>query len=190
MKSKAVRRIELISIILLIASLLAIALGLCTTGKGIIYLLAGKTNGASAEETGENITLIAEGLVLIIHYYFVSRFFITALKEGVPVTHEASKELRILGWETIVLPLLVLLLRVFLFNGIRPLNEIVEIEIYETILGIFIIQTSYVIEYATTKIESGHRFHVMCEKLKIRDPKLFDEIYKEADDMINKNERK
>jgi len=179
MKSKAVKRIELISIILLIASILAIGLGVFTVGRGILGLTAGKGIELSKEEIGENITLIAEGLVLIIHYYFVTRFFITALKEGVPVTHEAAKELRILGWETILLPLFVMILRIFLFKGLRPISDLLEIEIYETILGVFIIQTGYVIDYAATKIESGHKYHLICQKLRMRYPEIYSALESE-----------
>ena len=184
MKNESIKRIESISILLLVGSIIAMLVGVATICVNFVSLVAALNQGLDRLEYGEFIILIAEGLVLLVHYFFVSRFLITALKAEVPFTHEAAKEMRVIGWETIILPLLVAILGIIVFHDYKPLGEIVEIEIFELVLGVFLIQTGYVIDYATEKTVAGHKHHVMCNLVEEKYPEIFKEIEAKAEEMI------
>lgn len=175
-KNESIKRIERISRLLLAASVVAVIIGIGMEGMALIHLVTGLKAGIPRYELAEIITEMAEGLVLIIHYFFVSKFFITALREEVPFTYEAGHEMRVLGWETILLPIAVAVISIIAFGGTKPVLEIIEIEIYELILGVFLIQTGYVIDYATDKTLSGHRHHLICELMEEKYPSEYKEI--------------
>ena len=180
-KSKAIRRIEAISKFIFVVSLISISIGILRSGLGILRVAEGIGLNASRAEISEDIKMIAEGLVLIVHYFFVARFVVTALSENVPLTHEAAKEMRILGIETLVLPILVEVFGIIVSGSLNLLTELIELEIYELMLGVFIIQTSYVIDYATDKIVAGHKHHLINEKLQEKYPDIYEEIKNELD---------
>ena len=184
MKNNSIKRIERISILLLAGSVVAMLIGVATICVNFVSLVSALNQGLGKLEYGEYIVLIAEGLVLLIHYFFVSRFLITALRAEVPFTHEAAKEMRVIGWETIILPLVVCLIRLIIFYSIKSLGEIIEVEIFELVLGVFLIQTGYVIDYATEKTIAGHKHHVMCNIVEEKYPEIYKEIEAEVEQNI------
>ncbi len=179
--AKARERIALISRLLVGASLIAIVIGIGKEGISIVNLAAAIKGGLPRSEYAAYITVMAEGLVLIIHYFFVVRFYISILKEHVPLSYAVGHEMRVLGWETILLPIAVAIISCIAFSGIKTVTEIIEIEIYEMVLGVFIIQTGYVIDYATGKIMEGHRRHQICRYIEEKYPKIFEEAAYEVD---------
>lgn len=180
--NKSIRRIELFSRILVIISFIFIVVGIFYEGIGVMRLAALIKNKAPRAEFAEYITMMAEGLAFIIHYFFVIRFLIGALLSHKPLTKNNGKELRTIGIETIVLPLIVAIINIIVYAGVRNPLEAFELEVYELVLGIFLIQTSYVIDYATEKIEAGHKYHAMCNKLKEENPKLYYQIEREIEE--------
>ena len=105
------------------------------------------------------ISELAEGLVLAVHYFFVAKFFGHSIQHGVPFTHEGAREIKILGYETIFLPILASAVSVVAYSGIRPVSMVFGMSIYEIVLGFALIIVSYVIEYGTDKIEQSERGH-------------------------------
>jgi len=174
--NKSIRKIESISKIMIVASVVAVIIGIWTIVTGAIGLWGSLKEGLSRGEYAEYVKMLAEGLVLVIHYFLVSKFLITALSKRVPLTHEVAKELRVLGWETLLLPLLVIVIDIVMHVGITPARDLIELEIYEIVLGVFIIQTGYVIDYATNKVVSGHKYHRICEELETKYPEIYKEL--------------
>lgn len=173
--AKARERIALISRLLVVASLVAIVFGIGREGISVIGLVTAVKAGQPRAEYAEYITMMAEGLVLIIHYFFVIRFYVSVLKEQVPLSYAIAHEMRVLGWETILLPVAVSIISCIAFSGIRSIGEIIEIEVFEMVLGVFIIQTGYVVEYSADKIMEGHRRHLICNFIQEKYPEVFEE---------------
>ena len=183
---KARKRIALISWVLVVASLIAIIIGIGKEGISVINLVTAIKGGLPRAEYAEYITSMAEGLVLIIHYFFVVKFYISVLKENVPLSYAVGHEMRVLGWETILLPIAVSIISCIAFSGIRTITEIFELEIFEMVLGVFIIQTGYVIDYAAGKIMEGHRHHLICNYVEEKYPEVFAEAQTNVDAELNK----
>lgn len=181
---KLLKKIKGIYTLLLIASLVAMVLGFITIGRGVIGLTDAIKNNASELERGECIIELLEGLILIVHYFFVTKFLMTVQRERYPFHYEAAKEMKVIGWETIILLLLLEVATLFIYAGHKPIGEIIELEIYEIVLGVFLIQTGYLMEYATNKIIRGHKFHLMTTLIQNRYPEIFKEVDEESDQLI------
>ena len=162
---------------MLAASVAACVFGcwLIISGVHELAVLEGEGH-AVREATAPVITEIAEGVVLAVHYFFVSKFFIHSLKHGVPFTHEGAKEIRILGYETIFLPVIAWIVSCIAYAGIKSPLMVLEISVYEIVLGFALLIMSYVIEYGTNKIEHGHRGHQELRYIAEHHP----EVLKEA----------
>lgn len=176
------KRIRNITTGLLVASVIASLYGLyiCIESIGGIAESAGMGRNAVAPHIAE----LAEGLVLLIHYFLVAKFFIVEIKKKVPLNHHGAHELRIIGWETVILPIVVKIITFFAYVPHHIPTEYLSIEIYELVLGIILIQTGYVIDYATAKIESGHRYHLIYKYLSGSEPELMENAKAWADAQI------
>ena len=157
----SLKKMKILAIFMLAASAAACAWGLFMTFRSIGELIGMGAFSGSAEraDVAPVITELAEGLVLGVHYFFVSKFLITSLRHGVPFTREGAKELKILGFESILLPLAAWIVSAVAYAGIRTPFMTMEISVYEIVLGFALILASYVIEYGTNKIERGHIGH-------------------------------
>jgi len=178
-KNQAVRHIESISKFLIVAAAIAICYGAFILVRSGIELFELIKENPGREYFGECITELAEGLVLVVHYSLVIKFLFIELKKGQVFNREGAKELRVIGYETLILPAVVILISIVAFGGTRPLIDLVSVEIFELVLGIFIIQTGYVVDYATTKIERGHFFHEVYRYVREHDPELLEKAKNE-----------
>ena len=157
--NKTITKLRKLAKVLLIASVAACVYGLFMIFISIHELNIISAEGAGRAEYAPAVTELAEGIVLAVHYFFVSKFFIHSLKHGVPFTHEGSREIRILGYETIFLPILVFIISVIDYGGVRHAFVVSGMSIYEMVLGIALILVSYAVEYGTKIIEAGQRGH-------------------------------
>ncbi|MDO5332039.1 MAG: hypothetical protein Q4E99_05100, partial [Bacillota bacterium] len=53
------------------------------------------------------------------------------------------------------------------------------------VLGIFLIQTGYVIDYATEKTIAGHKHHVVNILLEEKYPEIYKQLENEADEILS-----
>ena len=171
-----VRKMKGLARVMLVASIATCLWGvyIVVTGAAEIIELAshGELNRAAAAPL---ITEIAEGLVFAVHYFFVSKFFLHSLKHGVPFTHEGAREIKVLALETLLLPVLAWIVSCIAYSGIRSPLEVLEISVYEMVLGFALLIVSYVIEYGTEKIERGHRGHMAVRYIKEHYPEIIEE---------------
>ena len=167
------RRMRILAKVMLAASVIACAFG-CYLILECIHEFAVLSGEGSPhrEEVAPVIAELAEGVVLAVHYFFVSKFFLHSIQHGVPFTHEGAKEIKILGYETIFLPIIAWIVAVIAFSGIRPAAMISGMSIYEVVLGFALIITSYVIEYGTIKIEKATRGHKELLYIAEHDPEV------------------
>lgn len=175
-------RIRRITLGLLVAAVFAALYGLyiCIESvEGIIH-----SAGMGRNVVAPHIAELAEGLVLLVHYFLVAKFFIVEIRKKVPLNHEGAHELRIIGWETVILPIVVKIITFFAYVPHQIPTEYLSIEIYELVLGVILIQTGYVIDYATAKIESGHRYHLIYRYLSGSEPELMENAKAWADAQI------
>ena len=174
---KKLKRLRILAKIMLAASIAACVFGCWLIISGVHELAVLEQEGEAVRSaTAPVITEIAEGVVLAVHYFFVSKFFIHSIKHGVPFTHEGAKEIRILGYETILLPVIAWIVSCIAYAGIKSPVMVLEISVYEMVLGFALIITSYVIEYGTDRIEQSHRGHQELKYIAEYHP----EILKEA----------
>lgn len=176
------KRIRNITVGLLIASVIASVYGLTVCVESIKEIVENAEGGRLA--IAPFIAELAEGLVLLIHYFLVAKFFIVEIKKKVPLNHHGAHELRIIGWETVILPLVVKIIIFFSYVPHQIPSELLAVEIYELVLGVILIQTGYVIDYATAKIESGHRYHLIYKYLLGSEPALMENAKAWADAQI------
>ena len=159
-KVNNLKKLRLLAKFMLAASIAACLIGMWLVISGVDELADLQRLGeASREHTAPIITEIAEGVVLAVHYFFVSKFFIDSIKEGVPFTRVGAKELRTLGYETILLPVIAWIVSIIAYAGIESPLMILEISVYEMVLGFAIIIMSYVLEEGAYKIHQGRRGH-------------------------------
>ena len=159
-----------------VAAVAACAAGIYITAKGVIELVHLISSGQAVRAAvAPVVTEIAEGLVLGVHYFFVSKFFIHSLRHGVPFTHEGAKEIHILGLESILLPIVAWIISAIAYAGIRSPFMVLEISVYEIVLGFALILVSYAIEYGTNKIELGHIGHEEIRYLEKHYPEVLQE---------------
>ena len=157
---KKLKRLRILVTLLLIASAIACLFGVWNIIRSSYELTVLGMNGfADRAARAPYIAEITEGVVLAIHYFFVSAFFISALKGGLPFTHEIAKEIMIIGYETIMLPIVAWIITSIAYAGIKSPVVLLEISVYEVVLGFALIVVSYMIEYGTKKIEIGHIRH-------------------------------
>ena len=155
------QRMRRLAVVMLVASVLACLLGCFMILKCIHELNLESIDGNLLRtELAPIISELAEGVVLAVHYFFVSKFFAHAIKHGVPFTHEAAKEVKILGYETIFLPILAWIVSAIAYSGILPASMVFGMSVYEAVLGFALIIIAYMIDYGTDKIEAGHRGHM------------------------------
>ena len=177
-------RMKVLAVFMTVASVAACAAGIYITVKGIVELVHLISSGEAVREAvAPVVTEIAEGLVLGIHYFFVSKFFIHSLKHGVPFTHEGAKEIHILGLESIFLPIIAWIISAIAYAGIRSPFMVLEISVYEIVLGFALILVSYAIEYGTTKIELGHMGHEEIRYIEKHYPEVLREARKAVAEM-------
>ena len=173
---KNLKRLRILAKVMLVASIAACIFGCWLIISGVHELAVLEREGLSARsETAPVITEIAEGAVLAVHYFFVSKFFIHSIKHGVPFTHDGAKEIRILGYETIFLPIIAWIVSCIAYSGIKSPIMVLEISVYEIVLGFALLIVSYVIEYGTDKIEHGHRGHQELQYIEEHYPKILKE---------------
>ncbi len=171
-----INKMKLLARIMLIASIATMIFGLYLIIHSSIEISELVREGhAVREKIAPLVTEIAEGLVFAVHYFFVTKFFLHSLKHGVPFTHEGAKEIKILGLETIFLPILAWIVSCIAHAGIKSPVEILEISVYEMVLGFALILVSYIMEYGTEKIERGHRGHQAIRYIKEHYPDIIDE---------------
>ena len=169
-------RMKILAVFMTVASVAACAAGIYITVNGAVELIHLLSSGqAERLALAPVITELAEGLVLGVHYFFVSKFFIHSLRHGVPFTHEGAKEIHILGLESILLPLAAWIVSAIAYAGIRSPFMVMEISVYEIVLGFALILVSYAIEYGTTKIELGHIGHEEIRYLEKHYPAAIEE---------------
>jgi len=178
-KNKAVLNIESISKVLICCAIMAVIYGCYVEYHAAEELILALKEGAARDAKALFITEVCEGLVLIIHYILVLKFFFDELKKGQVFNHHGAKELRIIGWETIILPTCVNIISLIAYGDTQPALEVLNFEVYELVLGIFIIQTGYVVDYATAKIERGHFFHEVYRYVREHDPELLEKAKNE-----------
>ncbi|MBO4862544.1 MAG: hypothetical protein J5535_06580 [Firmicutes bacterium] len=153
-------KMKALAAVLAVASIAACVAGIFITVKGIIELVHLIASGSAVRAAvAPVVTELAEGLVLGVHYFFVSKFFIHSLKHGVPFTHEGAREILILGLESILLPILAWIVSAVAYAGIKTPLMVMGISVYEIVLGFALILASYVVDYGTEKIELGHIGH-------------------------------
>ena len=174
-----INKMKILAKIMLVASVATMIFGLYLIIHSSIEIAELVHEGhAVREKIAPLVTEIAEGLVFAVHYFFVTKFFIHSLKHGVPFTHEGAKEIKILGLETILLPIAAWIVSCIAYSGIRSPMEILEISVYEMVLGFALILVSYIMEYGTEKIERGHRGHQAIRYIKEHYPDVIDETKK------------
>ena len=167
---------KILAVFMTVASVAACAAGVFITVKGIVELAHFISSGQAVRAAvAPVVTEIAEGLVLGVHYFFVSKFFIHSFRHGVPFTHEGAKEIHILGLESIFLPVLAWIVSAIAYAGIRSPLMVLEISVYEIVLGFALILVSYAIEYGTEKIELGHIGHEEIRYLEKNYPEVLEE---------------
>ena len=170
-------RMKILAGFMTVASVAACIAGIYITVKGIVEIVHLVSAGEAVRSAvAPVVTELAEGLVLGVHYFFVSKFFLHSLRHGVPFTHEGAKEIKILGLESIFLPVLAWLVSAVAYAGLRSPLMVLQISVYEIVLGFALILVSYAIEYGTIKIELGHIGHEEIRYLE----KHYPEILKEA----------
>ena len=175
-------RIRRITVGLLVASAVASLYGLYICVECSIGIM--KNAGEGRLVIAPFIVELAEGLVLLIHYFLVAKFFVVEMQKKVPLNHEGAHELRVIGWETVILPLLVKVVTFFAYVPHQIPGELLTVEIYELVLGIILIQTGYVIDYATAKVAAGHRYHLIYKYLSGSEPQLMENAKAWADAQI------
>ncbi|MCQ2553398.1 MAG: hypothetical protein MJ150_03745 [Clostridia bacterium] len=175
-KVPILRRIEHLSVFMAVVSIGMVLSGLALAAMSAneIFVLIHEGEG-HGPEVAACIKELAEGLVMIIHYTLVTKFLIDSLHEGVPFTHEGAKEIRIIGWETILLPLLVQVIGIIAHIGIADPREVFGVEAFEIMMGVILLQTGYVIEYGTERIERAHRGHEAIRYIKKKYPDIIEE---------------
>ena len=177
-------KMKVLAAFMTVAAVAACAAGIYITAKGVIELVHLISSGQAVRAAvAPVVTEIAEGLVLGVHYFFVSKFFIHSLKHGVPFTHEGAKEIHILGLESILLPIVAWIISAVAYAGIRSPFMVLEISVYEIVLGFALILVSYAIEYGTDKIEKGHIGHEEIRYLEKHYPKALEEARKAVAEM-------
>ena len=165
--------------IMAVASVAACVAGTYITIKGVVALVKlFAAGGAGRADFAPVITEIAQGLVLGVHYFFVSRFFVHSLRHGIPFTHEGAKEVHLLGMESVLLPILAWIISAIAYAGIRTPFMLWEISVYEIVLGFALILVSYVMDYGTDKIERGHIGHEELRYIGEHYPEVLDEARK------------
>ncbi len=177
--SKALRKILRISALLLAAAFVVACYGvtmIIRSGMEITHL---RSESAAQIDYGYAVAELVEGITLLVHYFLVAKFLVHSLENGFPFSKEGGRELRILGWETILLPLLANFVRLFYFFNISALNEIITMEIFEIVLGITLILMGHVTEYAAEKIQRSHRGHAAIRYIRQKYPEIIEET-KEA----------
>ena len=174
---KATReKMKVLAAFMTVAAVAACVAGIYITAKGVAGLVHLISSGQAVRAAvAPVVTEIAEGLVLGVHYFFVSKFFIHSLKHGVPFTHEGAKEIHILGLESILLPIVAWIISAVAYAGIRSPFMVLEISVYEIVLGFALILVSYAIEYGTNKIELGHIGHEEIRYLEKHYPEVLQE---------------
>lgn len=145
-------RISRISRGLLVASVAASVYGLYICIVSITEIVHTAPMGRLA--VAPYVAELAEGLVLLVHYFLVAKFFIEELKEKEPFSHGCAHELRVIGWETILLPILVKIVTVIAFSWKNVSREMLSLELYELVLGFVLVLAGYVVDYATARIEA------------------------------------
>ena len=171
-----VKKMRAMVIFLSFASVAACAAGLYITVKGIVELVHLISSGQAVRAAvAPVVTEIAEGLVLGVHYFFVSKFFFHSLKHGVPFTHEGAREVHILGLESILLPILAWIVSAIAYSGIKEPLAVMGISVYEIILGFALILVSFVMDYGTEKIERGHIGHEEIKYIEKHYPEVMEE---------------
>jgi len=170
-------KMKVLAVFMTVAAVAACAAGIYIIAKEAIALVHLISSGQAVRAAvAPVVTELAEGLVLGVHYFFVSKFFIHSLRHGVPFTHEGAKEIHILGLESILLPILAWIVSAVAYAGLRSPLMVLQISVYEIVLGFALILVSYAIEYGTTKIELGHIGHEEIRYLE----KHYPEVLKEA----------
>ena len=173
---RSLKKLRVLAVIMTVASIAACAAGIFITVKGIVEIIHLVSAGEAVRKAVAPVVMeLAEGLVLGVHYFFVSKFFIHSLKHGVPFTYEGAREIRILGYESIVLPILAWIVSTIAYSGIRTPFMVMEISAYETVLGFALILASYAVEYGTDKIEMGHLGHEQIRYLEEHYPDILNE---------------
>ena len=146
--------------VMLGASILACAFGCFQILNCIHDLNISNMDGIlTGPELAPVISELAEGAVLAVHYFFVSKFFFHAIRKGVPFTREAAREIKILGYETILLPVIAWVISAIAYRRLLSASMVFGMSVYEVALGFALIIISYMVEYGTEKIEAGHRGH-------------------------------
>ena len=170
------KQMKLLAKVMLAASVAAILFGLYQLVSGLLEVSQLIREGNAVRELlAPIITEMTEGLVLIIHYYFVLGFFRSALKEGVPFTHEGAKEVKLLGFEMIFLPLFAWIVSCIAYGGMDSAMGILNKAIYEMVPGFAFVLVSNIMEYGTNKIERGHRGHQAIRYIKEHYPEVIEE---------------
>ena len=175
-KIPTLKKMRSLAILMLVASIIA-----CLYGCYIILSCIHEFSELSSEgelvraSVAPVVAELAEGVVLAVHYFFVSKFFLHSIQHGVPFTHEGAREVKILGLETIFLPILAWIVSAIAYAGVRPATMVFTMSVYEVVLGFALIIVSYMIEYGTEKIEAGHRGHQAIRYIKDHYPKIANE---------------
>ena len=173
---RSLKKLRVLAVIMTVASIAACAAGIFITVKGIVEIMHLVSAGEAVRKAVAPVVMeLAEGLVLGVHYFFVSKFFIHSLKHGVPFTYEGAREIRILGYESIVLPILAWIVSAIAYSGVRTPFMVMEISAYEIVLGFALILASYAVEYGTDKIEMGHLGHEQIRYLEEHYPDILNE---------------
>ena len=173
----SLKKMRVLARIMLAASVIACLAGTYITVRSVVEMIHIFSRGeAERAVLAPVITELAEGIVLGVHYFFVSKFFLHSIRHGVPFTHEGARELKILGLESIILPVLAWVVSAIAYAWIQPPLMVMEISAYEIVLGFALIIASYMTEYGTDKIERGHMGHQEIRYLEEHHP----EILKEA----------
>ena len=172
----SIKRMKLLAKIMLAASAAAILFGLYQAVRSSIEIseLVREGNAVRAL-VAPLVTELTEGLVLIVHYFFVVRFFRNALQEGVPFTHDSAKEVKVLGFEMIFLPLFAWIVSCIAYGGMDSAMVILNKAIYEMVPGFAFVIVSHIMEYGTNKIERGHRGHQAVRYIKEHYPEIIEE---------------
>ena len=170
------KKMKTLAKIMMAASVIVILFGLYLTVRGAMDI-AGliREGNAVRASVAPVVTEIAEGLVLVVHYFFVVRFFRKTLEEGVPFTHDGAKEVKILGLEVIFLPVIAWIIGCIAYGSLAATEKLLEIAIYEMVPGFAFIIVSYIMEYGTMKIERGHRGHQAVRYIKEHYPEVLEE---------------
>jgi integral membrane sensor domain MASE1 len=177
--SRALRKILNITALLLAAAFVVTCYGatmIIRSGMEIAHL---KAEAAARIDYGNAVAELVEGITVLVHYFLVAKFLVHILANGFPFSKEGGKELRVLGWETLLLPLLANFVRLFFFYNSSPVNEIITMEIFEIVLGITLILMGYITEYAEEKLQRSHRGHAAIRYIKQKYPEIIEET-KEA----------